>query len=394
MTVSFCPVSPPRLARTERRCQGMRLWKPKKQQVQRPESLSPEERVWRAIKHQPVDRVPCVDAYFLPETIKRWEKEGLPEGASVAEFFDLDLVCIPVDCTAGMKEKLLDETDEYRIVTDADGVTRKHWKVYSTAPQELDFPVKQPRDWREIRPMLKGHEGRLPENLEFQLAHARERKRFVALSFLEPCTLARKLLGSRQWVEFMQTQHPMLDEILETGVRLIIDTVEIAFKRLSGLGRPPFDGVWLHADLAYTHAAFMTDKEYRGIVLPYHRQLVSELKRHGLAVFLYTQGNALTFLKSVRKSGFDAVLPLECISRNDLAEYKRTYGQQTALGGNISVDRLMESDEAAVSEVTEKVKTGLGENFTGYMFCLDRPAPPSLPLERYITALSTARSVA
>lgn len=372
----------------------MRIWKPKgQQQIQRPKDLSPRERVWKAIKHEPVDRVPCVDAYFLPETIKRWEKEGLPENASVVEFFDLDLVCIPVDCTAGMKERLVDETDEYRIVTGSDGVTRKHWKIYSTSPQELDFPVKQPRDWREIRPKLIAHEGRLPENLEFQIAHARERQRFVALSFLEPCTLARKLLGSRQWVEFMQTQHPMLDEILETGVRLILDTVEIAFKRLSNLGRHPFDGIWLHADLAYTHAAFMTDKEYRGIILPYHRQLVSELKRRNLAVLLYTQGNALTFLKFVRKSGFDAILPLECISRNDLADYKRTYGQQTALGGNISVDKLMESDEAVEREVSEKVKIGLGENFTGYMFCLDRPAPPSLPLNRYIKAISAARQV-
>jgi hypothetical protein len=241
--------------------------------------------------------------------------------------------------------------------------------------------------------MLKAHEGRLPENLETQIARAREQERFVTLSFLEPCTLARKLLGSRQWVEFMQSQHPMLDEILETGMRLILDTVELAFRKLSGFKQPPFDGVWLHAELAYTHAAFMTDKEYRNIILPYHRQLVSELKRRGLAVLLYTQGNALTFLKSVRKSGFDAILPLECISRNDLADYKRNFGQQTALGGNISVDRLMESDEAAENEVSEKVKLGLGENFTGYMFCLDRPVPPSLPLKRYIMALHVARSI-
>lgn len=362
-------------------------------QAQRPERLSLRERVWRTIKRQPVDRVPCVDVYFLPETIKRWEREGLPEGVSIDEFFDLDLVRFPVDCSIRVQEKLLDETDEYRIVTDSDGVTRKHWKVYTSAPQELDFPIKQPRDWREIRSILKAHEGRLAENLEIQISRAREQERFITLSFLEPCTLARKLLGNRQWVELIQTQHPMLDEILETGVRLILDTVELAFRKLSGFKQPPFDGVWLHAELAYTHGAFMTDKEYRNIILPYHRQLVSELKRRGLAVLLYTQGNALTFLRWVRKSSFDAILPLECISRNDLADYKRNYGQQTALGGNISIDRLMESDQAAGSEVSEKVRIGLGENFTGYMFCLDRPVPPSLPLKRYIMALHIARSI-
>ncbi|MCS7192816.1 MAG: hypothetical protein NZ937_07545 [Armatimonadetes bacterium] len=371
----------------------MQFWKSKPKQIERPKNLSPKERVWRAIKQQPVDRVPCVDAYFLPETIKQWEKEGLPENASVAEFFDLDLVCISVDCTAGMKEKLLDETDEYKIIADTDGVTRKHWKVYSAEPQEIDFPIKQLSDWHEIRLRLKAHEERLPQNLETQIAQTIRQERFVTLSFLEPCTLARRLLGSRQWVEFIQIQHPMLDEIFETGIRLILDTVEIAFKRLSNFGQKPFDGIWLHADLAYTHAAFMTDKEYRSIVLPYHWQLVSELKKRNLAVFFYTSGNALTFLKFVRKSGFDVILPLECISRNELAEYKRTYGRQTALGGNISVDKLMESDELMEKEVVEKTEIGLGENFTGYLFCLDRPAPPSLPLKRYIKAVSIAKSL-
>jgi hypothetical protein len=295
----------------------------------------------------------------------------------------------------GWKRRVIDETEEYLITVDSDGVTRKHWKVYTTTPQELDFPVKQPKDWREIRPLLVAHEERLPENLEVQVAHAHERQRFVALSFVEPCTIARRLLGSRQWVESLQKQSPTLDEILETGVMLVVETIDIALKRLTaaGFGQSPCDGVWLHAELAYTHGAFTTDRGYRSVVLPYHRQLVSEMKKRGLAVMLYIQGNALTFLKSIHKSGFDAVLPLESFSQNDLATLKRTYGQRTALGGNISADRLMESDEAAEREVSEKVKVGLGEDFSGYLFCLDRPAPPSLPLERYMKAISIARSI-
>lgn len=367
----------------------------RKRGIERPTSLTPKERVWRVLNLQPVDRVPCVDVYFMPETLKRWEKEGLPSGASISEFFDLDIVCLPADCSLGRKEKVLDETDEYRIVVDPDGVTRKHWKVYATAPQELDFPVKQPRDWREIRPLLKAHEERLPENFEVQIAHAQERQRFIALSFLEPCTLARRLVGSRQWVEFLQTNNPLLDEILETGVKLIVETVDLAFKRASSskITHQPFDGVWLYAELAYTHAAFMSDREYRSVVLPYHGQLSSELKRRGLAVLLYTTGNALTFLKTVHKSGFNAILPLESFSRNDLATYKRTYGNKVALGGNVSVDKLMESEEAAEREVREKVAVGMGENFSGYLFCMDRAVPPSLPLDRYIKAVYTTRSI-
>lgn len=370
------------------------LFRRKALPIERPKTLTPRERVWNALTGKPVDRVPCVDVYFLPETIRQWEREGFPEGAEPTDVFDLDLVCVPVDCTMGWQEELVDETDEYRIVTGADGITRKEWKVYQTAPQELDFPVKQPRDWRAIRPALRAHEGRLPDDLEIRVAHAKERQRFLALAFLEPCTLARRLMGTRQWVEALQTGLPILDEILETGVRLILDTLDLALRRLSQrFSEPIVDGVWLHADLAYTHGAFMTDREYRSIVLPYHRQLTSELKRRKLTTFLYTQGNVATFLKAIRKSGFDAVLPLESFSQNDLSAYKRVFGQQVALGGNISADRLMESDEATEREVREKVTIGLGEQRSGYLFCVDRPIPPIVPLRRYQFALDLARGL-
>ncbi len=377
---------------------AMLWWRKPETRTPKPETrnLTSRERVRRTLQRKPVDKVPCVDVYFLPETLKQWEREGYPPDASPAEFFDLDLVCLPVDCTMGWQQEVVEETEEYLIVTEADGVTRKRWKVYSAQPQELDFPVKQARHWREIRPALKPHEGRLPENLEQQIALARKQERFVALAFVEPCTLARRLLGSHQWVEALQTTPPMLDEMLETGVRLVTETVDLALKRLSSLTPHPsssIDGIWLHADLAYTHGAFMTDKDYNRLVLPYHRQLGQELKRRGLTVLFYTPGKVETFLKVIRKSGFDAVLPLETFSQNDLATYKRAYGSHVALGGNISADRLMEGDEAAEQEVRQKVTVGMGETFSGYLFCLDRPVPPMLLLHRYQRALALARSL-
>jgi len=290
----------------------------------------------------------------------------------------------------GWREEVLDETDEYRIVLEADGVTRKHWKVYRATPQELDFPVKQMRDWRQIRPALRAHEGRLPADLPERVARARERRRFIALSFVEPCTLARRLLGSRQWVEAFQTQPPLLDEILETGLRLIVETVDLALKAFPS---PPLDGVWLHADLAYTHGAFLTERDYRRIVLPYHRQLTNELHRRGLAVLLYTQGKVDVFVKTAQKSGIDAVLPLETFSQNDLSAYKRAFGQTVTLGGGISADRLMESEEAAEEEIRTKVPIGMGASATGYLFCLDRPIPPFLPFHRYQRILELVRNL-
>ena len=229
-----------------------------------PVDLSPRERVWRALRRQPLDRVPCVDCYFLPETLQQWQREGYPSDVAPADFFDLDLVCLPVDCTMGWREEVIDETDEYRIVVEADGVTRKRWKVYHAQPQELDFPVKQMRDWRQIRPALKAHEGRLPDDLPERVAHAQKHHRFIALSFVEPCTLVRRLLGSRQWVEAFQTQPPLLDEILETGVRLIIETVDLSLKALSSF---QLDGVWLHADLGISERGRNMEGKMRAYTL-------------------------------------------------------------------------------------------------------------------------------
>jgi len=53
----------------------------------------------------------------------------------------------------------------------------------------------------------------------------------------------------------------------------------------------------------------------------------------------------------------------------------------------------MESDEATEREVREKVTIGLGEQRSGYLFCVDRPIPPIVPFRRYQFALDLARGL-
>ena len=68
--------------------------------------------------------------------------EGMPTRDYVS-YFNLDKVAtISVDNSPRYEEKVLEETDEYRIYTTSWGATQKSWKKHGSTPEFLDFKIK------------------------------------------------------------------------------------------------------------------------------------------------------------------------------------------------------------------------------------------------------------
>ena len=59
--------------------------------------MSTYERFKRMFEHKEADRVPIYDSPW-EGTIRRWHREGMPEGVSYVDYFDLDKIAhISVD---------------------------------------------------------------------------------------------------------------------------------------------------------------------------------------------------------------------------------------------------------------------------------------------------------
>jgi len=85
--------------------------------------MTSKERFQAAIAHKTLDRIPVAEICFWPETIERWRKEGLPASGEPADYFGLDKIAIfGFDCSLRLQEKVLEETSEWTIAVDKNGV--------------------------------------------------------------------------------------------------------------------------------------------------------------------------------------------------------------------------------------------------------------------------------
>ena len=121
------------------------------------------ERFKRMFEHREADRIPIIDSPWAG-TLRRWHREGMPEGVDWRDYFEVDKVLsIGVDITPRYEQKVLEDTDRYQIVTTNWGVTLKNFKELDSTPEFIDYKVVDPEAWADAKArMLKLEDDRIP----------------------------------------------------------------------------------------------------------------------------------------------------------------------------------------------------------------------------------------
>ena len=105
--------------------------------------------LWQNIMHYGhFDRMPVVHWKGWPETIERWHNEGLPPEIDEHQYFDAVPHWLSLKPNLGIfppfEEQIIEETDDYRIFRDGDGVVQQDWKNRSCIPHYIDMDVPYP----------------------------------------------------------------------------------------------------------------------------------------------------------------------------------------------------------------------------------------------------------
>ena len=110
--------------------------------------MTTHERFSRIFNHKEADRIPVIDDPWNA-TIERWNKEGMPVGMDFRDFFGLDKVAgIWVDNSPRYEERVIEETEKYKIYTTSWGVTLKQWKHQASTPEFISFTTTDSDKWR------------------------------------------------------------------------------------------------------------------------------------------------------------------------------------------------------------------------------------------------------
>lgn len=349
--------------------------------------MTSKERFSRMFQHKEADRVPIFDSPWAG-TIARWEREGMPQGMDWRDYFDTDKVStISVDITPRYEEKVLEETDDYRIVTSEWGVTMKQFKEQDSTPEFLDFTVTTPEAWEKAKARMTVSKDRVDwKRLEQDYAKWQQEGHWIEGMFwfgfdvthswtVGTETMLIAMIEEPEWVE------DMFDTYLDRSIQHFNMIWDAGYR---------FDSIFWYDDMGYKNTPFFSNEMYRSLLQKYHKKAVAWAHDHGIYARLHSCGDIMPLLPDIMDTGIDALNPIEIKAGMDVFKIKQDYGDRLVLHGGINA--VLWDDKEAIVEAIRQAVPVLKEN-GGYIFASDHSIPNSVSLENMRSIINTVKEV-
>lgn len=349
--------------------------------------MTSKERFSRMFQHKEADRVPIFDSPWAG-TIARWEREGMPKGMDWRDYFDTDKVStISVDITPRYEEKVLEETEDYRIVTSEWGVTMKQFKEQDSTPEFLDFTVTTPEAWEKAKARMTVSKDRIDwKRLEQDYAKWQQEGHWIEGMFwfgfdvthswtVGTETMLIAMIEEPEWVE------DMFDTYLDRSIQHFNMIWDAGYR---------FDSIFWYDDMGYKNTPFFSNEMYRSLLQKYHKKAVAWAHDHGIYARLHSCGDIMPLLPDIMDTGIDALNPIEIKAGMDVFKIKQDYGDRLVLHGGINA--VLWDDKEAIVEAIRQAVPVLKEN-GGYIFASDHSIPNSVSLENMQSIINTVKEV-
>ena len=341
------------------------------------QEMTSHERFARMFAHKEADRVPIIDSPW-GTTIERWHREGMPEGISFVDFFKLDhVVGIGVDNSPRYETKVIEETDEYVISTNAWGATMRNWKHATSTPEFLDFTVTDRESWQRAKAQMTPTDDRIPwEHLKQHYPEWREKGCWIeaGLWFGFDVTHAWMVGTERTLIAIIEDPEwcvDMFNHFLDVTLALMDRVWDAGYR---------FDAVRWPDDMGYKHNQFFSVKTYRELLKPVQKRAIEWAHAKGSYAHLHSCGDIGPLVPELVEIGLDALNPLEVKAGMDPVELKRKFGDRLVLHGGINA--MLWDDLDAIEAEMRRVVPVMKEN-GGYIFSSDHSVPSSVSLENF-----------
>lgn len=248
--------------------------------------MNKRTRVEHAIKHLPVDQVPCAELIIndkLIQSVVGRETVGFAERLAFVNALGHDAICLHPVCNGDLPsipaagDVVFCDIDEW-VNTD----------LFTFAV--LDGPV----GW------------------------------------------AGKILGFEQMLMHMARSSPAFYELVASARALNLALIE----RLAASG---INGILLADDIAYTQGVIARPALLRRHIFPSLAEQVEFAHKLGLPVFFHSDGNLQLLLDDIVAAGFDGLQCIESLAGMDIGQVKRQYGDTLCLWGNLDPSELIEA---------------------------------------------------
>jgi uroporphyrinogen decarboxylase len=349
--------------------------------------MTSKERFARMFDHKEADRVAMWD-FPWPGTLRRWYAEGMPQGVSYEEYFDVDNVGrVQADNSPRYPKAIVAEDDTFITESTEWGATIRNFKNQDSTPDYLDFTITTPDKWREAKERISPAKDRVPwdylkENYPKWIKEGRWLLGDVFFGFdnmhssvVGTETMCIALVEDPRWCVDMYTH----------SLQVNLELLDLAWD--AGY---IFDMLNLRDDLGYKHSQFFSLDTYRELIKPVHKMAADWAHKKGIKVRLHSCGYIMPFVADFFDAGIDALHPMEVKAGMDPVLVKKQFGKNLVLHGGINA--MLWKDIDAVLAEMERLIPLLKEN-GGYIFAADHSIPNDVSFENMKTIIALAKKL-
>jgi len=365
-------------------------------------------RWYRVYTYQQVDRVPDIEFWWWPQTIRRWLREGLPQefeseknnnfSSELWRFLGLDTDPdqVSINLRWGMNpaftEEILESRDSSVITRDTEGVVAERYQIDAdgmSIPRFLRFPVETPRDWEALKKeryrLDDPYRELAQEEIEAMRDGIQEGKMASASYFRGFYGQLRAWMGTENlslaFYEYPDMVHDMVQhwaELLARQIERLPDDILI-------------DQVYWWEDMAYNHGPLVGPKTFREFLQPgYHRVMQAARKRGCAISAVDCDGDPHDIVRNWLEEGVNIMLPMEVTGAVDPYAWRKEFGREVRFAGGIAKEPLVIGGKAIDREL-DRLKPLLEQG--GYIPHVDHHVPPTVSYANYCHYLEKKRKL-
>ena len=354
--------------------------------------MNQRERFRRTAEFQSPDRAFLLAPWPWQKTVENWEKDGLPEGASLSEFFHTDQEKdVPVSMQGRygphlhppLERRILSEDDEHFVVQDEEGnvVQLRRDDPLASMPRWITYPMSGREDWEKtIKPHMDAKiPGRRPERKKWTDYVLSVKKRDYPLGVWSGSLYGwpRSLMGVENFSYAMVDDPDFVHEICEHIADFATEMIEPVLKEID------LDYAFIWEDMAGKGGPLCSPAMYRKFMGGPLTRITDLLHRYGVHnIIIDSDGQNDPLIPVWLDCGITGLRPFEIAAGSDPVAIRRQYGKNLIIQGGIDKRSLFKGIQDIEREILSKVPWLCLQG--GYFPQVDHLVPPEVSFTNYV----------
>ncbi len=336
--------------------------------------------------YAPVDRVPLHLAGPWEDTVRRWEREGLPAGVDPHVQLGVESRRLKVHnfgyafgLWPRFEPRVLERTTEYTVTIDAAGRTVRNFNDHTSMPEFLKQPVSSPA---ELRRILDEHldparmAERFPAELRGRLEAATARGELLMVNGGGFYWTLRELAGVDGAGYLIYDAPELVGELFDRLEEQILE----GWRRIAEWKLVP-DVVGYGEDIAFKTGPLVSPEWVRREILPRYRRILAAAHRLGVRHTWYdSDGDLSLLLPDFLEIGIDGVSPCEVAAGMQPNRLRHEFGRALRLIGGVD-KRELARGRAAIDRELERLRPVIEEG--GYLPAVDHSVSSDISWSDY-----------